>query len=110
MRGDHGHPLHPRAAADVVWRHGQGEQAASEVIAQALIRAFAEEYECTNPEDVRTLERIGWAGSGGPLADLIEGKDAAPEDALRLGLIALGALADLAGTDAYSATASGTVK
>ncbi len=45
-----------------------------------------------------------------PLADLIEAEDAAPEHALRLGLIALGALADLARTDAYSAAASGTVK
>jgi hypothetical protein len=27
-----------------------------------------------NPEDVRTLERIGWAGSGSLLAALIEAK------------------------------------
>lgn len=74
------------------------------VIAEALIRAFADEYRCTEPRDVRTLKRIGQTASGNPLADLIQAKDVAPEDALRLGLIALAALADLARTDADSPT------
>ena len=62
------------------------------VMAEALIRAFADEYECTQPHDVRTLDRLGPAASGGPLTDLIQAKDAAPEHALRLGLVALAAL------------------
>jgi len=74
------------------------------VIAGVLIRAFAGQYQCTEPHDVRTLERLGRAASGSPLVDLVQAKDVAPEDALRLGLIALVALADLARTDADSPT------
>jgi hypothetical protein len=73
------------------------------VMAEVLIRAFADQYQCTEPHDVRTLDRLGPAASGGPLTDLVQAKDAAPEDALRLGLVALAALADLARTDADSA-------
>lgn len=73
------------------------------VIAEELIRAFAGQYQCKEPSDVRTLERLGRTASGNPLVDLIQVKDVAPEDALRLGLITLVALADLARTDADSA-------
>ena len=73
------------------------------VVAEVLIRAFADEYQCTEPHDVRTLDRLGPTISGSPLANLVQAKDAAPEHALRLGLVALAALADLARTDADSA-------
>jgi hypothetical protein len=73
-------------------------------IAAELIRAFAGQYQCKEPRDVQTLERLGRTASGNPLADLIQAKEVAPEDALRLGLITLVALADVARTDADSAT------
>lgn len=73
-----------------------------QVIARELIRAFAGEYRCEQPGDIRTLERLGRSTSGNPLADLIRAGEVAPEDALRLGLIVLTALADLARTDAES--------
>lgn len=73
------------------------------VFAEELIRAFAGQYQCKEPRDVRTLERLGWSASGNPLIELVQAKDVAPEDALRLGLITLVALADLARTDADSA-------
>ncbi len=74
------------------------------IAVSVLIRAFADDYQCTQPHDVRTLDRLGPAASGNPLADLVQAKDAAPEHALRLGLVALAALANLARTDADSAT------
>ena len=74
------------------------------LIAGVLIRAFAGQYQRTEPHDVRTLKRLGRAASGSPLVDLVQAKDAAPEDELRLGLIALVALAALARTDADSPT------
>jgi hypothetical protein len=74
------------------------------VIAEELIRAFADQYRCNAPRDVRTLERLGRTASGNPLIDLIRAKEVALEDALRVGLIALAALADLARTDADSVT------
>jgi hypothetical protein len=72
------------------------------VIAEELIRAFAGEYECTEPRDIQTLERLGPANSGNPLVDLVQAEEATPEDALRLALLVLAALADLARTDADS--------
>ena len=63
------------------------------VIAEELIRAFAGQYQCKEPRDARTLERLGRTASGDPLVDLIQAKEVAPEDGLRLGLIALVALA-----------------
>jgi hypothetical protein len=73
------------------------------VIAEELIRAFAGEYRCEEPRDIRTLERLGRSDSGDPLAELILAKEVAPQDALRLGLIVMVALADLARTDSDSA-------
>ncbi len=73
------------------------------IIAQNLIRAFASEYRCEEAGDVQTLERLGRTTSGNPLTDMILASELAPEDALRLGLIVLATLADLARTDAESA-------
>jgi hypothetical protein len=76
------------------------------VVAEQLVRAFARRYECTEPGDVRTLERIGRAASSDPLVGLVLAEEVSPADALRLGLITLAALADLARTDAASAAIS----
>jgi hypothetical protein len=73
------------------------------VIAEELIRAFAGEYRCEEPGDIQTLKRLGRSATGNPLTDLIRAKEVAPEDVLRLGLMVLAALADLARTDAESA-------
>jgi hypothetical protein len=77
---------------------------AGQVIAEALIRTFADEYQCTEPRDVQVLERLGPAASGNPLADLVQAENVAQEDVLRLGLVTLAALAALASTDADSPT------
>lgn len=71
-------------------------------IAEELVRAFAGEYQCDEARDAQTLQRLGWSTSGNPLVDLVQAKEVAPEDALRLGLIVLAALAELARTDAES--------
>ena len=55
------------------------------------------------PGDTECLKRLGPTRSGNPLHDLIFVKAVAPENSLRLGLIVLGALADLVRTDAMSA-------
>jgi hypothetical protein len=73
------------------------------LIAEALVRAFARQYQCKEPRDAGTLERLGPPASGNPLVALIQARNVAPEDALRLGLITLVALADLARTDADQA-------
>ena len=83
-------------------RAGGAALPAGKAVAQELVRAFADEYRCEEPGDVQTLERLGRTDSGNPLTDLIRGKEVAPEHALRLGLIVLAALADLARTDADS--------
>ena len=71
-------------------------------IAEALIRAFADEYQCTDPGDVQMLERLGPAAHGNPLVDLVQAEHVTQEDVLRLGLVTLAALAALASTDADS--------
>lgn len=76
------------------------------VVAEQLVRAFARRYECIEPGDVRTLERIGRSASSDPLVGLVLAKEVSPADALRLGLITLAALADLARTDAAPAAIS----
>jgi hypothetical protein len=75
---------------------------AGSAIAEALIRAFAGEYQCTAPRDVQVLERLGQSASGNPLVDLVQAEDVAQEDVLRLGLVTLAALAALVSTDADS--------
>jgi hypothetical protein len=72
------------------------------VVAEALIRAFADSYQCEMPGDTESLKRLGPTRSGNPLHDLILARAVAPENSLRLGLIVLGVLADLARTDAMS--------
>lgn len=72
------------------------------VIAEDLVRAFPFHYQCQEPSDAQTLERLGRGPSGNPLINLIHARKVAPEDILRVGLIVLAALADLARTDADS--------
>ena len=92
-----------RAPADAVPdRRGLGRDGRHGIPGREV--AFAGQYQRTEPHDVRTLKRLGRAASGSPLVDLVQAKDAAPEDELRLGLIALVALAALARTDADSPT------
>jgi len=81
---------------------GLGTGLTGAVVAEALIRAFAGSYRCEMPGDAECLKRLGPTRSGNPLHDLILAEAVAPENSLRLGLIALGVLADLARTDAMS--------
>lgn len=81
---------------------GPGMHLTGAVVAEALIRAFASTYRCEMPGDAECLRRLGRTRSGNPLRDLILAKAVAPENSLRLGLIVLGVLADLARTDAVS--------
>ncbi|MGH3172031.1 MAG: hypothetical protein ACRDN0_40025 [Trebonia sp.] len=83
-------------------RAGGAALPGGKAVAEELVRAFADEYRCEDPGDIQTLERLGRTDSGNPLTDLIRAREVAPEDALRLGLIVLAALADLARTDADS--------
>ena len=75
---------------------------AGKAIAEALIRTFADEYQCTEPRDVQVLERLGPAAHGNPLVDLVQAEHVAQDEVLRLGLVTLAALAALASTDADS--------
>jgi hypothetical protein len=81
---------------------GLGTGLTGAVVAEALVRAFAGSYRCEMPGDAECLKRLGPTRSGNPLHDLILAKAIAPENSLRLGLIVLGVLADLARTDAMS--------
>jgi hypothetical protein len=81
---------------------GLGAGLTGAVVAEALIRAFADSYRCEMPGDAECLKRLGRTRSGNPLHDLIFARAIAPENSLRLGLIVLGVLADLARTDAMS--------
>jgi len=81
---------------------GLGTGLTGAVVAEALIRAFADSYRCEMPGDAECLKRLGPTRSGNPLHDLILAKAVAPGNSLRLGLIVLGVLADLARTDAMS--------
>jgi hypothetical protein len=92
-----------RAVDEAAAAAGRPGPPAGKLMAEALIRCFAEQYDCTEPRDDRTLQRLGRTNSGNPLIDLIQARDLAPEDALCLGLITLAALAGLARTDAGSA-------
>lgn len=75
---------------------------AGTAIAETLIRAFADDYQCTEPRDVQLLDSLGSAAHGNPLVDLVQAEHVAPEDVLRLGLVTLAALAALASTNADS--------
>lgn len=95
--------LMERRFDDALTGAGSAAWPTGRIIAEELIRAFAGEYRCEKPGDVRMLKHLGRSASGNPLTDLIRVREVAPEEALRLGLIILAAMADLARTDAESA-------
>lgn len=66
-----------------------------QVVAEALIGAFAQHYRCEMPGDIEVLERVGASVSGDPLEDLVAAGAVAPEDVLRAGLVVLSALGEL---------------
>jgi hypothetical protein len=66
-----------------------------QVIADALIRAFAHHHQCEMPGDAQVLERLGGLGSGDPLADLVAARLVTPRDSVRVGLTVLSALSAL---------------
>ena len=74
-------------------RTGLGTGLTGAVVAEALIRGFADSYRCEMPGDAECLKRLGPTQSGNPLHDLILARAVAPENSLRLGLIVLGVTA-----------------
>jgi hypothetical protein len=66
----------------------------SEVVADALIGAFATEYRCELPGDAELLDRIGHSG-GDALERLVTAGAVPPSDVLPVGLAILSALAQL---------------
>jgi hypothetical protein len=66
-----------------------------QVIADALVRAFAHHHQCEMPGDAQVLERLGDLGSGDPLADLVAAGLVTPHDSVRVALTVLSALAEL---------------
>jgi hypothetical protein len=66
-----------------------------QVIADALVRAFAHHHQCEMPGDAQVLERLGDLGSGDPLEDLVAAGLVTPRDSVRVGLTALSALSAL---------------
>lgn len=71
------------------------------VAADALIGAFADNYQCERPEDLEELERIGYPG-GNPLENLVDADAVAPAGILPAGLTILPALARLCLSDSVS--------
>jgi hypothetical protein len=66
-----------------------------QVIADALVRAFAYHHQCEMPGDAQVLERLGDLGSGDPLADLVAAGLVTPGDSVRVALTVLSVLAEL---------------
>jgi hypothetical protein len=66
-----------------------------QVIADALVRAFAHHHQCEMPGDAQVLERLGDLGTGDPLADLVAARLVTPRDSVRVGLTVLSVLAEL---------------
>jgi hypothetical protein len=66
-----------------------------QVIADALVRAFAHHHQCDMPGDAQVLERLGDLGSGDPLADLVAAGLVTPRDSVRVALTVLSVLAEL---------------
>lgn len=66
-----------------------------QVIADALVRAFAYHHQCEMPGDAQVLERLGGPGSGDPLADLVAAGLVTPHDSVRVALTVLSVLAEL---------------
>jgi hypothetical protein len=71
------------------------------VAADALIGAFADNYQCERPEDLEELERIGYPG-GNALENLVDAGAVAPAGILPAGLTILSALAPLCLSDSVS--------
>jgi len=63
-----------------------------QIIADALIGAFAHHYRCEQPGDAEVLQRIG-REAGDPLGNLVASGAIPPADALPVGLMILSALA-----------------
>jgi hypothetical protein len=66
-----------------------------QVVADALIGAFATHYRCEQPGDAVVLERLGRPDGGEALENLVAAGTVPPGDVLRVGLTALSALAGL---------------
>lgn len=66
-----------------------------QVVAEALVGAFACHYRCEMPGDAEMLERLGIMDSGNALENLVTAKLVAPGDSLRMGLAVLSVLAEL---------------
>ena len=89
----------------IPWVRRAGRRdSAGRAVAEALIRAFPDHFECQAPGDEACLERLQAKGrtSSNPLCGLVRDNGIAPEDALPVGLSILAALADLARTSAFS--------
>ncbi|HMI25338.1 MAG TPA: hypothetical protein VK594_12700 [Streptosporangiaceae bacterium] len=71
------------------------------VAADALIGAFADNYQCERPEDLEELERIGYPG-GNALENLVDAGAVASVGILPAGLTILPALARLCLSDSVS--------
>jgi hypothetical protein len=72
------------------------------VAADALIGAFAREYQCEGPGDAELLNRIGREVSADPLENLVAAKAVPARDVLRAGLTVLSVLAELCGSESIS--------
>jgi len=72
------------------------------VAADALIGAFAREYQCEGPGDAELLDRIGREVSADPLENLVAVKAVPARDVLRAGLTVLSVLAELCGSESIS--------
>jgi hypothetical protein len=66
-----------------------------QVVADALVGAFARHYRCERPGDAEVLERIGREVPGNALESLVAAGAVPPGDALRAGLRILSPLAEL---------------
>jgi hypothetical protein len=73
-----------------------------QVMADALVRAFAHHHQCEMPGDAQVLERLGGLGSGDPLADLVAARLVTPRDSVRVGLTVLSVLAELGRSESPS--------
>ncbi|MBV9446073.1 MAG: hypothetical protein JO345_09290 [Streptosporangiaceae bacterium] len=91
-------PLLEQRMRDALPKAGYGRETDPKIIAETLILAMTSDYGFEEPADVEALKRIGRNTSGNVVLDLIDAEQAQPENALRLGLVILAALADLART------------
>ena len=71
-------------------------------VADALIGAFAQHYQCEEPGDAELLDRIGREASGDPLENLVAAKAIPPQDVLQAGLTVLAVLTGLCRSESAS--------